>query len=134
MRRFPTEAASFAEHKLKDARASVVVLHRLSCPEARGIFQDQGSKLGPLYWQADSKALDHWEIPLLLFFVGPMAPGSCVRFKQLFPYAALLNVTESVSVLLRTFPSPLYTALRPLHPLAAPPRLPRQSLPGSGLC
>lgn len=50
-----------------------------------------------------------------------MAPGSCVRFKQLFPYAALLNVTESVSVLLRTFPSPLYTALRPLHPLAPSP-------------
>ena len=59
VRRFPTEAASFAEHELKDAWASVAVVHRLSCPEARGIFQDQGSKLGRLYWQADSKPLDH---------------------------------------------------------------------------
>ena len=35
-------------------RASVVVVHRLSCSKACGIFPDQGSNLCPLHWQADS--------------------------------------------------------------------------------
>ena len=43
-----------AEHRLWGAWASVVVVHGLSCPEARGIFADQGSNLCPLHWQADS--------------------------------------------------------------------------------
>ena len=43
------------------AWASVVVAHRLSCPVARGIFQDQGlSPLSPAL-QADSLLLDHRE-------------------------------------------------------------------------
>ena len=33
---------------------SAVVLHRLSCPTACGLLQDQGSNLGPLHWQVDS--------------------------------------------------------------------------------
>ena len=33
---------------------SVVVAYGLSCSEACGIFLDQGSKLCPLHWQADS--------------------------------------------------------------------------------
>ena len=36
------------------AQASAVVVHRLSCPAARGIFLDQGSNPCPLHWQADS--------------------------------------------------------------------------------
>ena len=39
---------------------SVFVAHRLSCPEARAIFPDQGSNPCALYWQVDSSALDHW--------------------------------------------------------------------------
>ena len=35
-------------------RASVVVLHRLSCPETCGIFPNQGSNQHPLHWHADS--------------------------------------------------------------------------------
>ena len=41
------------------ARTSAVVVHRFSCPEARGIFPDQGSNLCPLLWQAGSYPLDH---------------------------------------------------------------------------
>ena len=42
-------------------RASVVVAHRLSCPEAHGIFQDQGlNPLSPAL-QADSQPQDHRE-------------------------------------------------------------------------
>ena len=34
--------------------SSVVVAHRLSCPEACGVFLDQGLNPCPSYWQADS--------------------------------------------------------------------------------
>ena len=40
---------------------SVVVAHRLSCPEACGIFPDQGSIWCPLHWQADSYPRDYQE-------------------------------------------------------------------------
>ena len=33
---------------------SVVVVHRLSCSAACGIFPDQGLNLCPLHWQVDS--------------------------------------------------------------------------------
>ena len=36
----------------------VVVVHRLSCPVACGIFLDQGLSPCPLHWQVDSKPLD----------------------------------------------------------------------------
>ena len=36
------------------AWASVVVMHKLSCSTACGIFLDQGSNPCPLHWQADS--------------------------------------------------------------------------------
>ena len=35
-------------------RASVVVVHGLSCSAACGIFPNQGSNPCPLHWQADS--------------------------------------------------------------------------------
>ena len=35
-------------------RSSLGVVHVLSCPEACGIFLNQGSNPCPLYWQADS--------------------------------------------------------------------------------
>ena len=42
---------------------SVVVAHGLSCPEARGIFLDQGLNLCLLYWQADSLPPSHQGSP-----------------------------------------------------------------------
>ena len=33
---------------------SVVVMHKLSCPEVCGIFPDQGWNLCPLHWQVNS--------------------------------------------------------------------------------
>ena len=48
------------------------VVHRLCCSVAYGIFQDQGSNLCLLLWQADSLPLSHQEAHklflLLLFF------------------------------------------------------------------
>ena len=37
----------------------IVVVHRLSCSEAWGIFPDQGSNLCPLHWQVNSYPLHH---------------------------------------------------------------------------
>ena len=51
--------ASVVEYRLWGMWASVVVAHRLSCPEAHGIFPDQGSNPCSLHWQADSQPLDH---------------------------------------------------------------------------
>ena len=44
-------------------RALVVVMHRLSCSAAWGIFWDQGSNLCPLHWQAEFHPLDHQGSP-----------------------------------------------------------------------
>ena len=46
-------ASLVAKHGLQRA-GSVVVTHGLSYSLASEIFLDQGSKLSPLYWQADS--------------------------------------------------------------------------------
>ena len=43
-----------------DTQASVPVALRLGCPEACGIFPDQGSNPCPLLWEADSPALGGW--------------------------------------------------------------------------
>ena len=43
---------------------SAVVVHRLSCSKACGIFPDQGSNPSPLHWQADSQPLDHQGSPI----------------------------------------------------------------------
>ena len=42
---------------------SVVVVHRLSCSAACGIFLDQGLNLCPLHWQVDSNPLHHQGSP-----------------------------------------------------------------------
>ena len=42
---------------------SVVVVHRLTCHLARGIFLGQGSNLCLLYWQVDSLPLKHQGSP-----------------------------------------------------------------------
>lgn len=47
-------------------RACVVVAHRLSCPVAHGIFQDQDWTLSPAL-QADSQPQDQGSPPYLLF-------------------------------------------------------------------
>ena len=45
-------ASLVAEHGLWGT-GSTAVAHRLSCPQARGIFPDQGLNPGPQHWQAD---------------------------------------------------------------------------------
>ena len=47
-------ASLVVEHGLSGAGASVVLVHRLSCPKACGIFLDQGLNLCPLHCKADS--------------------------------------------------------------------------------
>ena len=42
---------------------SAVVAHKLSCPAACEIFQDQQSNLCSLHWQMDSSPLDHQQSP-----------------------------------------------------------------------
>ena len=49
---FITAASLVAEHRLQGVRASLAVVHRLRCPEACGIFLDQGSN--PALAEADS--------------------------------------------------------------------------------
>ena len=46
----------------------VVVVHRLSCSLAHGIFLDQGSNPYPLSWLADSLPLSHQESPNKMTF------------------------------------------------------------------
>ena len=46
---------------------SVVVAHGPSSSAACGIFQDQGSNLCPLHWQADSQPLRHQGNPGITF-------------------------------------------------------------------
>ena len=43
----------------------MVMAHRLSCPEACGIFPDQRLNWGLLHWQADSLPLSHQEAPTI---------------------------------------------------------------------
>ena len=55
-----------------DSRALVVVAHRLSCPSARGLFQDQGSNPCPLHWQVDSWLRIPWiarEVPPFVLLI-----------------------------------------------------------------
>ena len=52
-----------AERGLWVMRASVVVVHGLSCSAASGIFLNQGLNLCPLHRQADSQPLDHQRSP-----------------------------------------------------------------------
>jgi len=44
---------------LRAWRASVVAGCGLNCPNARGIFPDQGLNLGPQHWPAESLPLEH---------------------------------------------------------------------------
>ena len=48
---------------------SIVLVHRLSCSVARGIFPDPGSNPCLLHWQADSLPLSHQGSPLSVFFM-----------------------------------------------------------------
>ena len=50
---FPVVLASLTADLKLQSMGSVVVAHGLSCPEACGIFLDQGSNLCPLHWQAE---------------------------------------------------------------------------------
>ena len=45
---------SYCKHGLWGAWASAIVVHRLSCSVACGIFPDQGENPCPQHWQTDS--------------------------------------------------------------------------------
>ena len=56
-------ASLIVDHGLHGAWASRVAALRLCCPEACGIFPDQGSNPCPMHWQADSSPLDQrWSL------------------------------------------------------------------------
>ena len=55
-------------------RASVVVVHGLSCPMACGIFWDQGLNPDLLHWQADSLPLSHQRSPQNALSADKMVP------------------------------------------------------------
>ena len=57
--------ASLVRHGLQSTWASGVVVHRLSCTAACGIFQDQGLNPCPLHWQVDSHPLSPPSPPAL---------------------------------------------------------------------
>ena len=48
---------------------TVIVMHRLSCPVARGIFQDQGYNLCLMHWQADCLPLNHLGSPIKTYIL-----------------------------------------------------------------
>ena len=50
-------------------RTGCVVVHRLSCSAACGIFLDQGSNLCLLHWQAESSQLSHQGSPFYLLLI-----------------------------------------------------------------
>ena len=52
-------ASPVAAHRLQGVQASVVVVRRLTCPEACGVFLEQGSNPCPLLWEADSRPLGY---------------------------------------------------------------------------
>ena len=54
VRRLLIAVASCCGARVLGTRASVVVVHGLSCSTVCGIFLDQGSNPCPLHWQADS--------------------------------------------------------------------------------
>ena len=56
---------------------SVVVVHRLSCSVACGIFPDQGLNPCPLHWQEDSKPLHHQERPQGIIFESVVLTSTC---------------------------------------------------------
>ena len=72
---YSVECTGFSFHPLLSLQSmgyrctgSVVVVHRLSCSAACGIFPDQESNLCPLHWQADSYPLYHQEVLILHSF------------------------------------------------------------------
>ena len=65
-----------AEHKLYLELSSVIVVHRLSCFMAYGIFPDQGSNPGLLYW-LEISLTTHWstrEVPVFGVFKSSISP------------------------------------------------------------
>ena len=49
-----TVASLVAEHGFWSVGASIVKAQWLSCPQACGVFPEQGSNPHPLHWQADA--------------------------------------------------------------------------------
>ena len=66
-------------------QASVVVVHRLSCSVACGIFPDQGLNLCPLHWLADSYPLCHQGSPDFFLIEVLLMPRKNMRTRVLHP-------------------------------------------------
>ena len=67
-------ASPVAEQGLQGVRASVVVVHWLSCSAACGIFLDQGLNTHLLHWQVDSLPLNQQGRPnqRLIMYLSPL--------------------------------------------------------------
>ena len=74
-----SHCSSFSCCWLTGTQASAVVVHKLSCPGACGIFPDQGSNPRPLHWQADSHPLDHQGSPgsIVVVILHLFSPYNC---------------------------------------------------------
>ena len=85
--------SAVAVHRLQNT-GSVVVVPKLSCSLARGIFLDQGPNPRPLHWQEDSYPLHHQEGPLTVVLICILLMLSDVEhlFKCLF--AILISSLE----------------------------------------
>ena len=75
-------------------RASVVVARGLSCPEACGIFPEQGSHACPLHWQV--------EAPLRSFYSQSPSltpsPGNYCPLSLPFPECCINEITQFIAL------------------------------------
>ena len=97
-------------------RTSVVVVHRLGCFAAYGVFSDQGSNPCLLHWQADSLPLSHQGSPTQKL----VGSSICNRDKA---RAASVKWWDEVSRSYPlSFPLPLTVQPQPLPTKAASPQ------------
>ena len=63
---------------------------RLSCPLARGIFQDQGLNHSPLHWQMDPEPLSHQRSPCYYLFL-LVFRNTWIEEFECYPFNVLLK-------------------------------------------
>ena len=92
---------------------SVVVVHRLSCSTACGIFPGQGSNPCPLHWQVDSLPLCHQGSSSIIFkcikYIHIVVQPSPSSSPELYSFCK----TETLSPLNTNFSVPLPQPLAP---------------------
>ena len=74
------------------SNGSIVVVHRLSCSTACGIFLDQGSNPCLLHWQADSLLLSHQGSPSIFIFTCIYGKSTCKESISLFHLSSSVHV------------------------------------------